>query len=287
MSWGNAGKDALAGAGTGAAMGSVIPGLGTLIGGAIGGVGGALIGAFQGDGPDLNAIYGNLSPTDVQTLINAGQINGNAYDQISMDPATRAAQMQALAYMANVGNTQGMDLQSQVAEQQALNAANQNDRANREAALNQMAMRGQMNGGAALAAQLANEQISAQANSMAGAQYAADARQRALAAMAQAGQLGGQVRGQDWSQQAARAQAQNAINQWNAANARSAYEQNWNEQVQKAGGQANVQPTAYAQNIGQGAALGQLGGMGASWWQQQQKQKPQQQPTSGYDFENK
>jgi hypothetical protein len=91
------------------------------------------------------------------------------------------------------------------------------------------------------------------------------------------GQLGGQVRGQDWSNASDRAAARDRINQFNAQNARSAYAQNWQEQMQKATGQASVQPTAYAQNVGQAGAVGYLGGMGADWWNKQNKQQPQSQ----------
>jgi hypothetical protein len=58
---------------------------------------------------------------------------------------------------------------------------------------------------------------------MAGAQNASDARSRAIAAMAKSGQMAGDIRGQQFSEQAARAQSQDAINRFNASQRGSAY----------------------------------------------------------------
>lgn len=248
----NAGSGALSGAGAGAAFGPY--------GAAIGGVAGGAFGLLGDDGPDLEEIYGSLSVPDIQALIAAGKVGPTAYDQITEDPATRAAQMEALAGLQNVGREQGMDLQSRVAQQEAQQRANQNDQANRAAVLEQMAQRGMRGGGSELAAQLSGAQSSAQANSMSGARFAADARTRALQAMAQAGQLGGQVRGQDYSHAADRAAARDRISAFNANNSRSAYETNFNMGLAKARGMAGTEAEGYQRGNEQAASAGRLGG---------------------------
>jgi hypothetical protein len=254
MSAKKAGQGAIAGAGAGAAFGP----WGVLAGGALGGVAGLL----GGDDYDPSKAYEGIDIPDVAELENAGRIDGSAFDSLSEDPATRMAQLSALSQMKEAASSGGMDLQSRVAQDQMINRSNQNDAANRAAALNQMAMRGQASGGGALAAQLSGAQSSAQANAMGGAQMASDARSRALQAMSAYGQQAGQIRGQDWSNASDKAAARDRINQFNSQNAQNAYRSNMGWQLQKAGGQAGAEefnrendltlPTA--------ASVGKLGG---------------------------
>lgn len=249
-------KKALSGAMSGAGAGAAFGPYGAIIGG----VGGGLVGALSDDGPDLQAIYGDLDIPTVEKLIAAGRLNGTAYDQIREDPATREAQMRALAYLQNVGSAGGMDLQSRAAQDQAMQRQAQRDRAARMAVLNNMASRGMRGGGAELAASLADQQSSANANAMASTQAAAQARSRALQAFINSGQLGGQVRGQDWSNASQRAEARDAIARFNSQNARSAYSQNMDWQLAKARGMAGAEQEGYQRSNEQAGAAGYLGG---------------------------
>lgn len=260
--------------------------LGGPVGGALGGGLGSVLGGLFSDAPDYTSIYGSLNVPDAQTLINAGKLGPTAYDQVKEDPATRAAQMQALAYLQNVGTQNGMDLQSQVAQREAMNAANQNDAANRAAVLNNMAMRGMRGGGAELAAQLSGAQSSAQANAMAGQRAAADARTRALQSMMGAGQLGGQVRGQDWSNATDRAAARDRIAQFNAQNARSAYEDAFRMGLAKAQGMSGAAQAQYGRDVNMGGAAGTLAG-GAAGYGLDALMKRRSQPISWSQYDPK
>jgi len=249
--------------GTGA--GSLLGPVGGLVGGGIG----SLIGGLTSDVPDYQSIYGGVHVPTVEELTKAGSINGTAYNQIQEDPATRQAQMAALNQIIGMGSQGGMDMQSRVAQQQALDSSNQAATSARKSALDNMAMRGQRSGGAALAAQLSGQQQEAMSNARAGAQFAGDARTRALQALSSGGQMAGQVRGQDWSNASDRAAARDRISQFNAQNARSAYDQNTAWQMQRAAGMAGAAQDQYKRETGMGQAvgtgLGGLAGYGADY----------------------
>ena len=263
--------------------------LGGPVGAALGGGLGSILGGLFGGGPDYNKIFGQLSPTDVQTLINAGAIPQSALANLQIDPTGNNAQLAALAGMQGVANAQGMDTQSQVALNQALQQTAQSNTAQRNAALQQMAMRGDAGGGAGLAATLAGQQQGAQSNAMAGAQAASDARNRALQAMSASGQMGNALSAQNFQQGAAKAQAQDVLNQWNAANRVGAYGQNWQEQLQKAQGEAGMAPQQYGRATGMGGGIGSvLGGTagygaGQGWFGGGGNST---QPASGYNLGN-
>lgn len=138
------------------------------------------------------------------------------FNAIKTDPRLRDAQMTALSRLSREGAANGMGVEDRVALNQAQNATAMRERGSREAILQNMAMRGQSGSGVELAANLAAQQGAAQSNATAGAQAAADARRRALAATAQSGALGGDVRGQDYGEQSNRASAADAISRFNA-----------------------------------------------------------------------
>lgn len=257
-------KDLLSGAGSGAATGAMFGPWGAAIGGLAGGIG-SLIGDLTSSSPDYNEIYGKISIPQVQELIAAGKLGPSAMEGVAADPQAMAAQRAALAQLSGIASAGGLDPQSVAAQEQALQRSAQQDAALRHAALQQMAMRGQYNSGAGLAAQLAGQQQSAQANALAGTQAASDARTRALQAMGQVGQLGGQIQGMNWDQTAQKAAAQDAINRFNSQNARSAYDQNMGWQFQKAQGQMGGAEAQQQRDVARGGATGQvLGGAAGS-----------------------
>ena len=107
-----------------------------------------------------------------------------------------------------------------------------------------MASRGMGGSGVQLAAQLSNSQNSANQASQNANAINAQAQNQALAAVAQQGGLATQMQGQSFGQQAATAQAQNAINQFNAANTQNVAGYNTGTQ-----NQAQAANLANAQNI--------------------------------------
>jgi hypothetical protein len=145
----------------------------------------------------------------------AEQMGGNAFDSVQADPATRAYQMQALERLGQEVQTKGLTAEDLAAQNQALMASGRFEAGQRGAAEQRAASRGM---GGAMSSQLSalQGQQSAvnQANSNA-IDVAGQNRQRYMAALGQLGNQAGNVRGQDWAQASARANAQNQINQFN------------------------------------------------------------------------
>jgi hypothetical protein len=159
---------------------------------------------------------GVLTPEMAQTFLQ----EASAYEQ--MDPATREAQMGALADLQEVVSTDGMDPQAKAALYELQGATQGEERGQREAIMQNAAARGISGSGVELAGSLANQQGSASRLANQGFQSAADANARKMQAIQGVGQLGGQV----WGQDAQKAAAQNSINQFNAANRQSVENQN-------------------------------------------------------------
>jgi hypothetical protein len=92
------------------------------------------------------------------------------------------------------------------------------DRGARQAISDSMAQRGLGGSGMELQAQLQGQQAAGDRDAMSGLNIAAQAQDRALQAIQGSGQLASQYRNQDFQEQAARAKAQDAINEFNARN---------------------------------------------------------------------
>jgi len=146
------------------------------------------------------------------------ELGPSAMTGISMDPATREAQMRALDEMSMMTEGDGMS---------AIDAANvaninrqisQAQRGSRDAIASNMRQRGIEGSGLELAAQLQAQQASADRASQAGLDEAASSMQRKMAALEALGSLGGNIRGQDFGEQADIAQSQDAVSRFNASN---------------------------------------------------------------------
>lgn len=188
----------------------------------------------------------DLQLPELQRAI-AEQTGGNAFDSAQIDPATRAYQMQALDRLGQEVRTKGLTEEDLAAQNQALMAAGRFESGQRGAAEQRAASRGM---GGAMSAQLAALQGQQSAVNQANANaidVAGQNRQRYMAALGQLGNQAGSVRGQDWAQAAARAQAQNQINQFNTGMRWSAQQhnlglpqQNFQNQVAKIGLQSRA-----------------------------------------------
>ena len=142
------------------------------------------------------------------------------------DPRLRDAQLAALGRLEQIGAEGGLTAQDRAALQEANMAQDVRARGAREAILQNMAARGMSGSGAELLSQLTGQQAQAQQGAMTGLQTAALGRQRALEAILGAGQLGGSIRSQDFDEAARKAEAQDIINRFNAANRQSQINQN-------------------------------------------------------------
>lgn len=156
---------------------------------------------------------GKLSPEQAQTFLQ----EKSGMSGISLDPKLQQAQMDALSSLQGLGQG-GLSLSdksdlNQIASQESTQA-----RGAREAILQNAQSKGMGGSGAELMAQLQNSQDAASRISQRDMNVSGQAQQRALQALMQAGQLGGQMQTNSFNQQAAQAQSQDAINRFNAQN---------------------------------------------------------------------
>lgn len=231
---------ALGAGASGAALGtSILPGIGT----AVGGIAGGLLGLLGGSSDDdrakqarqkaLDAILnikvpsvadqevalqrqqlaGQLDPESVEAINAADSLKQN----ITTDPRLAGSQMKSLATLESLGGT-GLSSADREALMQIRNQNEGDAQANQASIMQNMASRGQSGGGQELAARLIAGQQSANRGANDGMSVAAQAQKRALDAIAAAGTLGTSIRSQDFSEQSAKADAQDAINRFNAAN---------------------------------------------------------------------
>lgn len=140
---------------------------------------------------------------------------------VTTDPTYRASQLKALGSLQQIGDEGGMTLTDRANLERTEGNIAAKTKGSRDAILQDAQQRGGYGSGTALAAQLMNQQAGAQDAHMAGLQTAADARARALQAIQAGGTMAGQQREQDFSEQAQKAKAADAISQWNAANRQS------------------------------------------------------------------
>lgn len=166
----------------------------------------------------------------LQNFVSTGQLDPKLKSAIAQSPTEfnhvvadsgqKAAQNTALSQLQDLGTQGGLRLQDKAALQDAMTQSQVADRGNRNAIEANAARRGISDSGFDLASQLEGQQAVGDRNSKAGLQVAADAENRALAAIQGAGQLATQYRTQDVGEQQARASAADRINQFNTANLR-------------------------------------------------------------------
>ena len=174
------------------------------------GILGDIVGIFAGNGDEdaaknyLADVNPEADPSAWQGLTSAAAAP-SAWSSVATDQGLRANQLGSLNALRALAQQGGLRTEDRVAQNQAMAAANQNERANRGAIFQNMASRGLGGSAMELSEQLANQQGAAQRNAMAGAQTASDASKRALQAISASGEMAGQIRGQDASEAGARA----------------------------------------------------------------------------------
>jgi len=157
---------------------------------------------------------GDLTPLQEQ-IINQ---NESELKSIQSNPGLRDAQMQALRKLQEVGNEGGLTAVDKSQMNQIQNQVSNQNASNRNAVLQSYAQRGMGGSGLEQAAQLMGSQAASQDASNQGFNVAAQAQQRALQAIQQAGELGGGIEQQQFGQKAQIGQAQDTINRFNSAN---------------------------------------------------------------------
>lgn len=158
---------------------------------------------------------------------------------VSTDPRLKQQQMNALSSLEGIADAGGMTLVDKANLAGIQKEIGMQERGSREAIISGMARRGQSGSGVELAAMLQNQQGSADRAASQGLNVQATAQARALEAIMQGGQLGGQIRQQEFGEQSEKAQAQDAINRFNTQNSQ-----------QVAGANVNRRNSAQEVNLG-------------------------------------
>lgn len=213
----------------------------------------------------------NIPLPDLQK-ITAEQLGPSAMEGIQRDESLRGDQLSALESLRDIANSGGLSLGDKAAIEGINADVNAADRRRRASILADLAGRGQLDSGAALVASLSSAQDSANRARAGGRDTARAAEARKMEALRALSQGAGALRGQDFAEATAKAQARDEINRWNAsAREKSSYynaglaQQQFGNAMAKATGQqagANNLASAYGNEAagvrGQGAAAGQI-----------------------------
>jgi hypothetical protein len=243
-------------------------GKGGLVSGITGGIGMAIGAAIaQGDFEKARqlqqqamSVLQGLNPDQLAQV--RAEVGETAFANMTVPPEGRQAQLMALQKMQEMAT--GTSPEDAAAYARAQAEAAQVQRGIQQAALQRLAQRGVSGtSGLALAAQQDAAQAATQQAATRDLDVAAEARRRALQALAQQGGLAGQLRGADYEQAAARAQAQDLINRFNAQQRMQQAQSVYDAQARKAGalsGAYGNQAGLYQQQGAQDIATGQVAG---------------------------
>lgn len=208
---------------------------------------------------------GVITPQQAQVhLQQASAANG-----VTTDPTLGKDQMDALSSLQEIGKG-GMTNMDRAQLAQIQSQEDTASKGARDAIVANSQRRGVGGSGVDLAAQLENQQGHASDQSARDTEVAGQAQARALAALQGAGQLGGQIQQQQFSQGMAKANANDAINQFNTNNMN-------NNSLYNTTAANNAQ----AQNLAEKQRVADANTQTSNTQQQYNKQLAQQ------DFENK
>lgn len=160
----------------------------------------------------LQVLQGQMTPAQAAAVLQ-GQSN---MSNVETDAASLQGQREALARLNEISQNGGMTEADRAVQDAAMASAAAKAASDRKAQLQQLQMQGNAGSGAELAARLSGVQGEANANALAGAQTAQSAQARALAAIQASLSGNAALNTQQFNQAAQRAQAQDAINQFNA-----------------------------------------------------------------------
>lgn len=174
--------------------------------------------------PELYQLVSQMNP-EQETAVNLGP---SAMDGIATDPALRQAQLNALGKLQEVGDANGYDARFLSDAAKLENDVNTNLQGQTGAIQQNLATRGMSGGGTELVARNMAAQNASNQHANSALELKAQAEQRALQSIMDAGQLGGQIQNQDFKQQSSKAQAADAIAKFNAANMQQVQSNNVN-----------------------------------------------------------
>lgn len=222
----------------------------------LGGVG-SIAGWFGGSG-DRDA-----ANQDIQNQIAAWKkLNPNINPALegksnlaTVDPSTRAAQMDTLAQLRGQISQGGMDAIDRARVNDINNATVQAGKTAGAGAVQDAARRGLLNSATSVVAGQTAGQQAAQAGQQQGVQAAALAEQQRQNEITQQAQVAGATRGQDQTA----AGAQDAIDKFNAQQTQGAAQQTFNNSATQAGGVSGAYGNQYSANMNNAQQLQNLG----------------------------
>lgn len=158
-------------------------------------------------------VQGTITPDQIV----AAQQAPTAYNDIALDPATRAAQMDALKQYTDIAGSGGLDASAKLSIQQAIDAANTQSRGAQGAIMNTAQAMGQGGGDFALTQRALAAQGASNNAATQGMQAAAEAEANREAALNSMANIGGSINAADYGQAANKAASTNAINATNTS----------------------------------------------------------------------
>ena len=157
-------------------------------------------------------MQGEMKPSQVEATLQQDSLMRG----VQTDEASLLGARKNLAQLERIADNRGLTEADRAQFAALMQQSNANQAQQREAALQRLQSQGQGTSGAALAADLMGSQGAANANAMAGANLAQQAQARALQAIQSGLQGNTQLNQQLFGQDAAKASAQDAVNQFNA-----------------------------------------------------------------------
>lgn len=144
---------------------------------------------------------------------------------VSTDPRLAEAQMKALQSLSDIGKT-GLTAEDKMNLNALRRDSGAQEQSRQAGILQNMAQRGISGSGIELASRLSSSQAAAQRQSEESDRLAAMAQNRSLQAIASAGQLGGQIRSQEFGEKSDIAKAQDVVNAFNTQNSQQVQARN-------------------------------------------------------------
>lgn len=197
-----------------------------------------------------------LQNPELVGLLDAEQLGSSAQEDISLDPALRDKQMQALSALQERAD-QGITDTDKYQMEQLLGDVASQEQSRQKQIENQMAQQGMDSSGAALAAKLQNKQSSSNNARQQAMQMAAQGQQNRQQALQALGSQAGQMESADYGRQANLASARDTISRYNAENKQGVNQMNLaarqaieNQRANTANQQAQVGNQIAQQNFG-------------------------------------
>lgn len=188
-------------------------------------VGGAVLSYLTGEGKTreaeavINAArdeYGRIQPEKLEEAA-ISVLGPTEMAKIQADPKFKAAQEQGLAQMEEMQAGGGFNNEDRANLNRIRNETARRNTSRNALLREEMQARGIGGSGAELAMRQADNQAAAERESQAGLDTAAQAQKRYFDAIRERTRMAGDMRAQDFGEQAAKAQAQDRINQYNQA----------------------------------------------------------------------